>query len=151
MPEVQQNNQPAGDAAAAAKRERLRFSDFVFTRTQSAQCSAEVELEWAPGTKYRGRAEGQSSTMGDLRIAAEAAIRALVTFSDGELDFELIGVKTVRAFDSNLIIGSVLLKDPVAPARLLGAYLADGDMTRGAALAVLNATNRILGNFITTR
>lgn len=151
MPEVQQNKLSANDTAAAGKRERLRFSDFAFTRSQAGQCAAEVELEWAPGTKYRGRAEGQSSTMGDLRIAAEAAIKALVSFSDGELDFELIGVKTVRAFDSNLIIVSVLLKDPVSPARLLGAYLADGEMTRGAALAVLNATNRILGNFISTR
>ena len=33
----------------------------------------------------------------------------------------------------------------------VGCYLADGDMVRGAALAVLNATNRVLGNYISTR
>lgn len=155
MPDVEQQKSTPPDvessAEAALRRERLRFSDFRFSRTQAGQCAAEVELEFSPGTRYRGRAEGQSSTMGDLRIAADAAIKALSTFSDGQLDFELIGVKTVRAFDANLIIVSVVLKDPVSPSRLLGAYLADGDMARGAALAVLNATNRILGNFIATR
>jgi hypothetical protein len=153
MPDVQQMqpDQNPDAAEAANKRERLRFSNFKFSRTQSGQCAAEVELEFSPGSSFVGRADGQSSTMGDLRIAADAAIRALSVFSEGELEFELIGVKTVRAFDANLIIVSVVLKDPVSPARLLGAYLADGDMARGAALAVLNATNRILGNFIATR
>lgn len=154
MPDVQQTQpdpQATASDAAASKRERLRFSDFKFTRTQAGQCAAEVDLEFSPGTRYTGRAQGQSSTMGDLRVAADAAIKALAVFSDGQLEFELIGVKTVRAFDANLIIVSVVLKDPVSPARLLGAYLADGDMARGAALAVLNATNRILGNFILAR
>jgi hypothetical protein len=32
--------------------------------------------------------------------------------------------------------------------RLVGCYLADADNRRGAALAVLNATNRVLGNYI---
>lgn len=153
MPDVQQM-QPDQDPdapEAAYKRERLRFSNFSFSRTQSGQCAAEVGLEFAPGSRFVGRADGQSSTMGDLRVAADAAIRALSVFSEGQLEFELIGVKTVRAFDANLIIVSVVLKDPVNPARLLGAYLADGDMARGAALAVLNATNRILGNFILAR
>lgn len=154
MPDAQQNVEITAAPVQTApdpKRERLRFSDFVFSRSRGGHVVAEVELEWAPGMRYRGRADGQSSPMGDLRIAADAAIRALVNFSKGELDFELIGIKTVRAFDANLIIVSVVLKDPVSPARLLGAYLADGEMPRGAALAVLNATNRILGNFIATR
>lgn len=154
MPDVQHNlgiSAAVNPASPDPKRERLRFSDFAFTRSRGGHVVAEVELEWAPGMKYRGRADGQSSPMGDLRIAADAAIRALTTFAKGELDFELIGIKTVRAFDANLIIVSVVLKDPENPARLLGAYLADGEMPRGAALAVLNATNRILGNFIATR
>lgn len=150
--QTQSDDHSSDDAAGATIRPgRLRFTDFSFSRSQAGQCSAEVELEFSPGNKFRGRAQGQSSTMGDLRIAADAAIKALTIFSDGQLEFELIGVKTVRAFDANLIIVSVVLKDPVNPARLLGAYLADGDMARGAALAVLNATNRILGNFIAAR
>jgi hypothetical protein len=131
-----------------ARRERLRFSEFSFTRTPAGVCVAEVELEWAPGTRYRGRSEGQSSPLGDLRIAAEAAMRALESFSKGELAFELIGVKMVRAFDANLIIVSISMRGTPMPTRLLGCYLAEGDIARGAATAVLNATNRVLGNFI---
>jgi hypothetical protein len=130
------------------RRERLRFSEFSFTRTPAGVCVAEVELEWAPGSRFRGRSEGQSSPLGDLRIAAEAAMRALEAFSKGELAFELIGVKMVRAFDANLIIVSLAMRGNPTPTRLLGCYLAEGDIARGAATAVLNATNRVLGNFI---
>ena len=131
-----------------ARRERLRFSEFSFTRTPAGVCVAEVELEWNPGSRFRGRSEGQSSPLGDLRIAAEAAMRALEAFSKGELAFELIGVKMVRAFDANLIIVSLAMRGSPTPTRLLGCYLAEGDIARGAATAVLNATNRLLGNFI---
>ncbi len=130
------------------RRERLRFSEFSFTRTPAGVCVAEVELEWMPGSRFRGRSEGQSSPLGDLRIAAEAAMRALEAFSKGELAFELIGVKMVRAFDANLIIVSLSMRGAPTPTRLLGCYLAEGDIARGAATAVLNATNRLLGNFI---
>ncbi len=75
-------------------------------------------------------------------------MRALEAFSKGELAFELIGVKMVRAFDANLIIVSLSMRGNPAPTRLLGCYLAEGDIARGAATAVLNATNRVLGNFI---
>jgi hypothetical protein len=152
-PERETQNIPTPQAAAFtplsdARRERLRFSEFTFTRTPAGVCVAEVELEWSPGSRYRGRSEGQSSPLGDLRIAAEAAMRALESFSKGELSFELIGVKMVRAFDANLIIVSVSMRGTPTPTRLLGCYLAEGDIARGAATAVLNATNRVLGNFI---
>jgi hypothetical protein len=57
----------------------------------------------------------------------------------------------VRAFDANVVIASLIQRGDTGPDRLLGCYLADGDMVRGAALAVLNATNRVLGNYISTR
>ena len=136
---------------AQLKRERLRFSNFGFTRTPSGRCSAEVELEWVDGVRVVGRAEGQTSELGDLRIAAEAALRALESFSDQALVFELIGVKLLRAFDANVVIVSVGVKRGEGPGKLLGCYLAERDIPRGAVLAVLNATNRVLGNFIATR
>jgi hypothetical protein len=83
-------------------------------------------------------------------MAAEAALRALEEFAEGSLSFELIGVKHIRAFDSNLVIVSIGIRGS-AGTRLVGCYLADEDMPRGAALAVLNATNRLLGNYLATR
>jgi hypothetical protein len=110
-----------------------------------------VTLEFSPGESITGRAEGQASPAGDARLGAEAAIRALEAFTERAITFELVGVKVVRAFDANVVITSLIQRGDDGPDRLLGCYLADGDMVRGAALAVLNATNRILGNYITAR
>lgn len=133
------------------KRERLRFSAFRFVRTPSGVCTAEVELEWVDGVKVVGRASGQSSPMGDLRVAAEAGLKALESFAGGALEFELAGIKALRAFDANIVIVALGLKKGEGPQRLLGAYLAESDPVRAAVVAVLNATNRLLGNFIATR
>jgi len=35
--------------------------------------------------------------------------------------------------------------------RVVGSYLSEDELPRGAALAVLNATNRLLGNIVSTR
>ena len=136
---------------AQLKRERLRFSEFFFRRTPDGRCAAEVELEWLEGAKVRGKAAGQSSALVDLRVAAEAALRAIEIFSDNALQFELLGVKSIRAFDASVIIVSIVVKRGDGPRKLLGSCLVEDDPVRGAAVAVLNATNRVLGNFIATR
>jgi hypothetical protein len=134
------------------KRERLRFINFQFNRTPAGQCTAEVELEWLGNTRVVGHVEGRASPLGgDLRLSAEAALQAIVKFSDGELELELIGVKAMRAFDANIVIVSVASTRDGRVERLLGSYLAEHDPLRGAVIAVLNATNRVLGNFISTR
>jgi hypothetical protein len=64
--------------------------------------------------------------------------------------FELVGVKAIRAFDATVVIVSVANRRD-GPSRLLGSCLVENDPVRGAVLAVLSATNRVLGNFIATR
>jgi hypothetical protein len=136
--------------ALSSRRERLRFADFSFTRTPSGQCSAEVSLEWE-NQMFVGRSIGQSSPLGDFRVSAEACLRALEDFAKEAMHFELLGIKHVRAFDSNLLIVSVSLREDSQLTRLVGCYLAETDTRRGAAMAVLNATNRVLGNHIATK
>ena len=121
---------------------RVRFNNFQFVRSQSGQCSAEVTLEMN-GTLHRGKSAGPSSPLGDLRISAEACLRALSGFAGAD-GFELMAVKHVRAFDSNLAIVSITHRQGAATYPLVGCYLAKEDVCRGAAIAVLNATNRIL-------
>ena len=133
-----------------SRRERLRFADFSFARTPSGQCTAEVTLEWE-GALFNGRSFGQSSPLGDFRVAAEATLRALDDFTKGVLQFELLGVKHIRAFDANLVLVSVSVRENGQYNRLVGCYLAETDTRRGAAMAVLNATNRVLGNHISVR
>ena len=109
----------------------------------------QVTLEYG-GKKFVGKAEGPTSPVGDLRLGAEAAMQAVEAFAHGTLGLELMGVKLVRAFDSNVVIVSVTQRVSRST-RLVGCYLADEDTARGSALAFLNATNRVLGNYLTTR
>ena len=136
---------------AQLKRERLRFTNFTFTRTPAGLCTAEVELEWMEGMRVVGKATGQSSPVSDLRVAAEAALNAIERFSEGALELDLLGVKALRAFDANIIIVSVEVKRGDGPTRLLGSHLAEKDPVQSSVVAVLNATNRILGNYIASR
>ncbi|MDQ6886856.1 MAG: hypothetical protein M3068_06125 [Gemmatimonadota bacterium] len=133
------------------RRERLRFTDFRFRRMSDGRCTADVELEWWDGQKVTGSASGQSSPTVDLRVAAEAALRAIESFSEAALSFELIGVKAIRAFDANVVIVSIGNRKDGPPRRLLGSCLVEEDPVRGSVMAVLGATNRMLGNFISTR
>ena len=125
------------------KRERLKFTDFKFRRTPGGKCSAEVELEWIDGIRVRGTSAGQSSATVDLRVAADAALRAIETFSDNSLEFELVGVKSVRAFDATVVIVSVNVRKGEGPKKLLGACLAEDDPVRGAAVAVSAALSAV--------
>jgi hypothetical protein len=136
---------------AQLKRERLKFVDFQLRRPTVQLCVAQVELEWLDGARIVGRAEGQPSQQAELRVAAQAALDALERFAEGALRFELIGVKAMRAFDANIVIVSVDVRRPDGTTRLLGSYLAEQDIARAAVMATLNATNRVLGNFIATR
>jgi predicted RNase H-like nuclease (RuvC/YqgF family) len=63
------------------------------------------------------------------------------------VSFELLGVKAVRAFDATVVIVSLATHGgESSDQRVVGSVLTEVDPGRAAALAVLNATNRILGN-----
>jgi hypothetical protein len=131
--------------------ERLRFEDFAFQRLQNGRCRARVVLSWADGRQFTGESEGIISQAGELRCCAAATVAALERVVQPKLGFELLGVKAMRAFDATVVIVSLSLRHEGRVSRLVGAYLTEEDAPRGAAVAVLNATNRILGNFFATR
>ncbi len=127
--------------------ERIRFQDFTFQRLPSGRCRAEVVLGWADGRRFVGDSEGITSQAGELRCSAQAAVHALEGAINPKLDFEILGVKAVRAFDATVVIVSLSARAEATATRLVGSYLTETDPPRGAAIAVLNATNRILGNY----
>lgn len=127
---------------------RVRFLRAHLTNPTAGRARASVALEW-DGEVYEDDAEGESGAAIELRLAALAAVRTVETVIRGALRFQLLGVKTVRAFDSDLVVALVRIQD--APGRpLLGAAIASDGTARAATLAVLNATNRILGNYLVT-
>ena len=129
-------------------RERLRFLEFGFERLPDARCRARVLLERAGGGRYEGTADGMASAAGELRCAAEASAQALQGLVGDHLTFEMLGVKSVRAFDTRVVIVSLAAVEMSGATRLVGSCLVDDDLPRGAALAVRNATNRMLDNTI---
>ena len=130
---------------------RLKFSGFDFDRSADAKCRARVVLSRADGAEFTGRAEGVASPAGELRCAAAAALDAIVQAAASQATFELLGVKAVRAFDQNVVIVSIAFQEPGRALRLVGSHITETNPPRGAALAVLNATNRFMGNVLTTR
>ncbi len=127
--------------------DRLRFAQFTLERLPNGRCRSRVELTWRESERFSGEAEGLSSQAGELRCAADATVKALTEAVAGDVTFELVGVKAVRAFDANVVIVSLAVQEKGgAGNRVVGSYLSENDPARGAALAILNATNRILGN-----
>ncbi len=126
--------------------DRLRFAQFTLERLPNGRCRSKVELTWRESERFGGNGEGLSSQAGELRCAAEATVVALTQAVGGAVRFDLLGVKAVRAFDATVVIVSLSVLDDAGPHRVVGSYLCETEPARGAALAVLNATNRILGN-----
>lgn len=105
-------------------------------------------LEWEPGERYVGVAEGISSATGALRCAAQAAVTALEFAIQRRITFELLGIKALRVFDATVVIVSLAGHCEGESKRLVGSSLTEDGWERGAVIAVLNATNRLLGNVL---
>jgi hypothetical protein len=122
---------------------RVRFERLDLQRPRAGVAVATAELGWE-GKTFAARAEGESGPAGELRLCASATLRALEAVLDGELSFELIGAKALRVFDHEAV--AVLARSRELPDRkLVGVVLAPGEPGKAAALAVLDATNRLLG------
>jgi hypothetical protein len=131
-------------------RERVRLVESKLAHTADDHAQAEVTLEWR-AVEYRGKATAVGHGAIDLRVCAEAAIDALQQLLSGRMNFRLIGSKSVKAFDDSVAIVALGVHDSETgeTRRLIGTALApEGDIPQGTARAVLNATNRVLGNFL---
>ncbi|HEX6631056.1 MAG TPA: hypothetical protein VF048_08190 [Gemmatimonadaceae bacterium] len=118
------------------------MSDYRFTRTPAGVCRAEVVLTAHGRPPVRGSAEGAMSDAGQLRVAAEAALRAIEAASV-DIRLELLGVKCMRAFDAMVVIVAVAAQRNGSPLRLLGCVQVQDTLDRAAVLAALDATNRV--------
>lgn len=125
-------------------RRRVRFVSARMSTPRMGRARAEVELEWG-GETFADAVEGDTGSAMELRHAAQATLAALGSILHGRMQFSLVGIKSLRAFDTDLVV--VLLRtENVNP--LIGASVATSDPFRSAAMAVLNATNRLLGNYL---
>lgn len=127
---------------------RVRFEEARLERPRAGVAVATVGLEWAD-TRHEAVVEGESGPASELRVCALASIAALTEVLAGQVTLQLVGIKSVRVFDSDLV--TVVLRCPQIPDRtLIGTALVTVDAARAAALAVLNACNRLVGNYLNT-
>ena len=130
------------------ERHRVRFVGVERWMLPEARVRVRVSLEWG-GQVHVGEEEGEASAALEMRTAASAAVRAVEGISPEDLRLRLIGIKQIRAFDQEITVVS-LLRNTGSPQRLVGAVLTTENPLRTAALAVLNALNRVLGNYLST-
>ncbi len=123
--------------------ERVRLKEFEITQLPDGQCTGRVVVAWHSGGNFIGTAEGTDSPQGQLRCAAEAAAHALEQATDSEVVLQVLAVKAIEPFDTIIVIISLEIADVVK--RLVGSCLVKEQMALGAVLAVLSATNRLLG------
>ena len=132
-----------------SERERLQFQDFSYEQFPDGRCAAGVTLAWTEDTTFEGAADGTQTLEGKLRCGAQAALTAAEAATKGQINLSLLGVKALRAFDQWIVIVSVRGRSDRGNYRLIGSYAtAEEEAARGAALAVLDATNRILEQYI---
>lgn len=132
------------------RRERLRFEDFQLVRLPNGRSLIRVVLDWTEDRSFRGEAEGNQTLEGEVRASAEATLKAASAATGRNLRLELRGTKALRVFDSWIVVVMVQAAWADSTAlRLLGAYpCPDEDTARGAVLAFLDATNRIVPLFL---
>jgi len=131
--------------AAPERRRRVRFVTARMEAPRMGRAVARVELEWA-GQVHAGELEGESGPAPELRLTALATLAALDDVLGGRVRFQLVGIKPMRAFDADVVVA--LLRSDVDGKSLIGAALEADDAHRAASIAVLNATNRLLGNYL---
>ncbi len=125
---------------------RARFVGVRVEQLRSGTRQATVELEW-DGRVFSGVAEGEAIAAGEMRTCAQATLLALQSVIEGAATFSLIGIKATRIFDTELV-AVLLSSDQARGQQLIGSSLVTESVHQAAALAVLNATNRLLGNFL---
>ncbi len=125
--------------------DRLKFISLEFENTSEGR-QAKVMLGMQPDLTFIGTADCSEAAGGELRCAALATVNAIhQTAAEAERILELIGARAVKAFDATVVIVSLWARLGGGKRRLVGSYIAEDDEAKGAALAVLNATNRLLG------
>lgn len=125
-------------------RQRIRFLEVTRDLSPDHTFAFRVTLEW----NERVAAAVASTERGEaleLKAVASATLSALGQLVEEPLDLRVTGVKQVRCFDAELMVASL---HHAGTQQLIGAVVVGGDPLRAACLAVLNALNRLLGNYL---
>ncbi|HEX2094829.1 MAG TPA: hypothetical protein VHG28_20690 [Longimicrobiaceae bacterium] len=126
---------------------RVRFLQARLERPAVGRAVATVSVEWE-GQVFESEIQGEPGEGVELRLSALTTLRTVEAVIRGAMRFRLVGIRSIRAFDTDLVV--VLLHTEHSGEPLVGAAVARESPHHSAAVAVLNATNRVLGNYLVT-
>ncbi len=123
---------------------RVKFVRAQLQELSPRQCLARVELERGEAGNFVGSATGACQAEEGLRVTAQAAAAALMQAVGGEHRLQVHGVEVFKAFGQAAVLVHLADQHRERTQALMGFCVAGEDPTRAAALAVLNAANRVL-------
>lgn len=128
---------------------RLRIVSVERSHHRGSSVEITVRLEGRDGI-HEARREGVGGAQVELRLASEATLDAVHEAADRTSWIQFLGIKTVRAFDREIVLVSVRSEDE--PSRhLVGAVPEEDDRLRTAVAATLDAVNRLLARRLEER
>jgi hypothetical protein len=123
---------------------RIKFVRSSLELLGPNHCLAKVELERDQDRSYVGTATGGNPDQEGLHVSARAAADALMQAVGEKHLLEVHDVEVFDAFGQQAVLVHLAAQVQDRTQALMGFCVAGTDPTRAAALAVLNATNRVL-------
>jgi hypothetical protein len=127
--------------ADGSPRRLLYFEDVEIRGSRAKGVTCRVTLRRGE-EQYVGEAEGMESDRSRMELSARATLAAIGMSEREDRKLSLEGVKVVEAFDQELVLVSVLVRQARLTTPLTGSCVIKDSIETASALAVLNATNR---------
>lgn len=131
-------------AVAAPAGPRLRYGG-VTLALHGGRAQVEVELK-LDAVSLRGTSNGRPRQGSMPHMVADATLRAVEQCVDPQVDIELEDVVVVQTSLGAAIVVAVRVVDGRTQRELVGTALERGDVHQAAAVAALDAVNRVLGS-----
>lgn len=131
-------------------RDRIGFKEFELKKLPENRCEVRVVLAWPDGSEFTATAQDENSESGRLRCAVEATVRTVERSVGGEIALRVQGVRTIEESDANIVVTLLSSQILGETQSLVGSCVMREPPERSAALSVLKATNRLLGNVMFT-
>jgi hypothetical protein len=123
---------------------RVKFVEAVAGQTQLTEGGVRVSLE-RQGQPYVGRSGNGTGLQDELSHGAEATLDALRLIAGQDVKLALLTIGPVVALGQNFVLAVVEVAFKREIFTVLGVCPRTAEAARDGALAVLQATNRILG------
>jgi hypothetical protein len=145
MHSVMTDRAPDRETAAPPEPARLRLIRCRLEQRPGGRSRVSVAFEGASSASpIVCEQEGSTCPGGDLRLAARATLDALSLATQNALHFDLIGVKPTRAFDTNVMLVAVMVRQGDTATKVLGVAVDEDNTVLATVRATLHAVNRLV-------